>query len=197
MPGFSNRADESVNTSPPAPSSADTPEVATSDTLPGSKIDELLERVAQPTLRAPEKPPYFGLEIAAPALRTARVERIKEDGQVELRFRGVVLSQTAVLDDNVQEELIAAAMQDGQPVLVEVMGGHQPVVVGVLQTRLPDKVEIKGKDIVIDAEREVLIRSGNAAIRMRSDGEIEMVGSRILTLSRGLFRIVGKMLKLN
>lgn len=197
MSGFSNRADESEKAALVSASPSEPAEVGTSDTLPGSKIDELLERIAHPTLPAPQNPAFFGLEPAAPALRTARIERIKDDGQIELRMRGSAPMQCAVLDEGVQQELIEAAMRDGQPVLVEVMGGHPPVIVGVLQTRLPEKVELKGKDIVIDAERELIIRSGNAAMRMRADGEIEMVGSRILTLSRGLFRIVGKMLKLN
>lgn len=185
------------SSAPAVPSNASTLEAGTSDTLPGSKIDELLERIAHPTLPAPVHPPYLGLELGAPSLRTARIERILEDGHVELRFRGNTISPLAQIDEGVQVELLQAAMEQGQPVLVEVSAGHPPVVVGIIQTRLPERVELKAKEVVIDAEKEVLIRAGNAALRMRSDGEIEMVGSRILTISRGLFRIVGKMLRLN
>ena len=50
---------------------------------------------------------------------------------------------------------------------------------------------------MIEAEREILIRSGRGAMRIREDGDIEVVGSRISTMSRGLFRIVGRVLRLN
>jgi hypothetical protein len=67
----------------------------------------------------------------------------------------------------------------------------------VLQRRLPSTVQLTGQTVVIDAERELLLRAGRAAIRLRDDGDIEMVGSRIMTMSRGLFRIVGRVLRLN
>ena len=49
----------------------------------------------------------------------------------------------------------------------------------------------------LKAWREVLIWAGRAALRIREDGDVELVGSRILTMSRGLFRIVGRVLRLN
>jgi hypothetical protein len=94
-------------------------------------------------------------------------------------------------------ELIARAMTNGDRVLVEITPGETPLVVGVVQTRFPEKLELKAQEIVIEAEREVLIRAGRSAVRLREDGDVELVGSRILTLSRGLFRIVGRVLRLN
>jgi hypothetical protein len=43
----------------------------------------------------------------------------------------------------------------------------------------------------------VLRVAGRGAIRIRGDGDIEIVGSRISAASRGLFRLVGRILRLN
>jgi len=50
---------------------------------------------------------------------------------------------------------------------------------------------------VLEGEQEVLIRSGGAAIRFPEDGNVELVSSRIATMSRGLCRLVGHVLRLH
>jgi hypothetical protein len=167
-----------------------------SEQVPVSRLDELLRHVAQPTLPALERPFMMPPEPAPPALRTARVARMVEGG-AEITMRGADQPVVAVLDEGVDRELIARALEGGEAVLVETSPGQDPVVVGVVQTRVPQKVELKAKEIILDAEREVVIRAGRASVRMREDGDVEVIGSRILTMSRGLFRIVGRMLRLN
>lgn len=178
------------------PAVADPSDDAEHTPLPGSRIDELLERVAQPTLPAIERPSTAPPSPASSSLRTARVTRLFGT-RVELRMRGSDQTMVAKIDEGVEPDLLAQAAAHGGTVLVEMLPGHEPVVIGLLQTRLPSTVEIKAKDIVIDAEHEVLIRAGRAALRIREDGDVELVGSRILTMSRGLFRIVGRVLRLN
>jgi hypothetical protein len=82
-------------------------------------------------------------------------------------------------------------------VLVEMVEGEEPLVVAVLHTRKPREIRLKAATIQIEGDEEVLLRAGRGAIRIRSDGDIEVVGSRISAASRGLFRIVGRMLRLN
>lgn len=101
------------------------------------------------------------------------------------------------LDDGVDPALVARAADSGERVLLEEDPDVGAVVVGVLQTRLPETLELRARNIVIDAENEVTIRSGKAGMRLREDGDVELVGSRIVTMSRGLFRLVGRMLRLN
>jgi hypothetical protein len=132
----------------------------------------------------------------APGLRTARVARMTEAG-ADIALRGSGQLVIAVIDEGVDRALIERAMASGDRVLVEVTPGEAPIIVGVVQTRVPERLELKAKEIVVDAESEVLIRAGRSAVRLREDGEVELVGSRILTLSRGLFRIVGRVLRLN
>ncbi len=57
--------------------------------------------------------------------------------------------------------------------------------------------ELSAGTVTIEGEREVMIRAGRSAIRLREDGDIEIVGSRISAASRGLFRLVGRILRLN
>ena len=68
---------------------------------------------------------------------------------------------------------------------------------GVLRSRQPEKLVLRASVIEIEAEQELLLRSGKGAMRIREDGDIEVVGSRISAASRGLFRLVGRMLRLN
>lgn len=194
MASHSRRAD--VDPKQPDPSAADADDEMEHTPLPGSRIDELLERVAQPTLPAIERPSTVPAAPVSSALRTARVTRVL-DTRVELRMRGSDQTVIALIDESVERELLAQAQESGGTVLVETLPGRDPVVIGLLQTRVPSKLELKARDIVIDAEREVLIRAGRAALRIREDGDVELVGSRILTMSRGLFRIVGRVLRLN
>jgi hypothetical protein len=81
--------------------------------------------------------------------------------------------------------------------MVLVEEGPPPLVVGVLQTRRPRELKLRAGTVTIEGEQEVLIRAGRAAIRLREDGDIEIVGSRISAASRGLFRLVGRILRLN
>jgi hypothetical protein len=149
-------------------------------------IERLLAHVAA-VAPAPE---------VAPALRTARVVAIAA-GTARITWRGLRDPVDAELDEGVDSELVQRAMENGDRVLVEIDPALGPLVVGVVQRRIPAKVEIRGETVVIEADREVVIRSGRGAMRIRDDGDIEVVGSRISTMSRGLFRIVGRVLRLN
>ena len=135
-----------------------------------------------------------------PRLRTSRV-RQGPDGEFIAVFRGGV-ELHVTLDEYVDPRLIARAAASGDRVLIEEDETERPVVVGVVATRLaeterPDVLTLKARTIIIDAEDELLLRSGKAGMRLREDGDVELVGSRIVTMSRGLFRLVGKMLRLN
>jgi hypothetical protein len=133
---------------------------------------------------------------AVPRLRTARLSRI-ERGHVFVRLRGHATEIEADVDEDVDVELLLRAEKEGSAVLVEEEPGMAPVVVGVVQTRIPDTLELKARKVIVEGEEEVLVRSGTGAMRIRSDGDVELVGSRIMTMSRGLFRLVGRMLRLN
>jgi hypothetical protein len=131
----------------------------------------------------------------APGLRAAKL--LSLDGAralVDLRG-GVVLD--ARLADDVERELVLRALDAGDRVLVEIDERGEAEIVGVVATRVPRTLHLEADRIVIDASEELTLRSGKAGLRLREDGEVELVGSRIAAVSRGLFRLVGKMLRLN
>lgn len=155
-----------------------------------AKIDSLLEVVDAPVARPQPA-------VAAPSgMRSAALVAVDND-VATVRLRGTREPVAATVAAGVAPELLRHALERGDPVLVECDPGAAPVVVGVLMTKLPAKLELKADVIHIDAERELLLRSGRAAIRLRQDGDVEIVGTRISAASRGLFKLVGRILRLN
>ena len=144
----------------------------------------LLERVA---------PPAVGV-AGGGGLRTARLLSVG-NGVALLSWRGSDAPVGAAVAAGIEMTLLEEVVEDGGVVLVE--EGPRPLVVGVLQTRRPRELKLRAGTVTVEGEREVLIRAGRAAIRLREDGDIEIVGSRISAASRGLFRLVGRILRLN
>jgi len=54
-----------------------------------------------------------------------------------------------------------------------------------------------GGEVAIDGGQEVLVRSGAAAVRLRGEDGTEILAGRISASSRGLLRLVGRILRLN
>jgi hypothetical protein len=148
------------------------------------EADELLERVAPPP----------ALTAGGGGLRVARLVSIG-GGAALIAWRGSDVRVAALLAPGVEIDLLEQTIEDSGMVLVE--DGPPPLLVGVLQTRRPRELKLSAETVTIEGEQEVLIRAGRAAIRLRADGDIEIVGSRISAASRGLFRLVGRILRLN
>lgn len=178
---------------------ADPAEVADAD----SRLEELLEKVDAPRSEAVRQPVAREVEAAADGialpdavLRTGAAVGIA-GRRARVRVRGLAEPVEAELDAAVSPEIVERAMARGDRVLLEQVSGAAPVVVGVVQTAVPEELTLKAKRIHIEGEQEVLIRSGRGAMRVRQDGDVELVGSRISAMSRGLFRLVGRVLRLN
>lgn len=128
-------------------------------------------------------------------LRSARILSLK-GRSAQVRLRGAADAEAALIAPEVDARLVELALKNGDHVLVE----WEPsglIVVGVLQVKVPERLEIRAGEVLIEGDRELTLRSGRAAARFRKDGDVELVGSRISAASRGLFRIVGRILRLN
>lgn len=165
-------------------------------------LDRVLEQVAalpsevEAPAKLPAPAPLRAADVGGP-LRVARVVAV-QGRTAEVVFRGEHARTLAALGEDVEAEIVTQAMKNRDVVLVERPGGDAPpVVLGVLSARRPRELHLSAETITLDAAREVLVRSGKSALRLREDGDVELVGSRILAMSRGLFRIVGRMLRLN
>jgi hypothetical protein len=77
------------------------------------------------------------------------------------------------------------------------LGGppHRLRIVGVVQTSYPRT--INAQSIEINASESLTLKSGRAGVQLRSDGSVEVIGSSIRATSRGLFRLIGRALRLN
>lgn len=163
---------------------------------------ELLREVprARPGLLTTEPGSATAPEVRAeplPQLLTVRAVRVLGEGRVAVLRRGCPEPVDADVAPEVSPELLEVAVEQGQSLLVEWAQGASPLVVGVIQTCVPSQLKLRAESIQLEASEEILFRSGAAALRLRSDGDIEMVGGRISAASRGLFRLVGRMLRLN
>ena len=147
-------------------------------------VERLLDQVAPPSV----------LRAGGGGLRVARIVSVS-GGAALIDWRGGAAPVGAMLAPGLEVALLEEVAEDGGMVLVE--DGPPPLVVGVLQTRRPRELKLRAGTVTLEGEHEVMIRAGRAAIRLREDGDIEIVGSRISAASRGLFRLVGRILRLN
>lgn len=186
--------------SAPAPATLETvelaeerqPSISLEELVPDAPIEVAEARPQEERRAAAVRRPAIA---PAPALRTARILAV-EGRTAKIALRGARAEVEAAIAPEVERELLEEAARHKDSVLVEIEG-DEAVVVGVVQTRRPHEVRVTGEKVVVEAEREVLLRAGRAALRLREDGDVELVGSRISAASRGLFRIVGRILRLN
>jgi hypothetical protein len=159
--------------------------------LPASSGGQTADRVALEKMQLAKKGP-----APLTGLRTGRLVMVERRG-VEVLFAGERCPRRAELDRDVDHEVIQEAFESGDRVLCEPDEEGNPIVVGVVRARKPDTLKISARKIEIEGDEELLLRSGKGALRLREDGDVELIGSRISAASRGLFRLVGRMLRLN
>jgi hypothetical protein len=163
-------------------------------------LDRVLEKVASPDASAHTTPITAASvqnaparAVDAPSLRVARLAGM-EGSEIKIVLDG---STQLAKVTGVDRELLRQAVRANEAVLVEHRPGEPASIVAVLQTRVPAEIVLKAATVTIEAEREILLRAGRSGLRLREDGDIELVGSRVVAMSRGLFRLVGRMLRLN
>ena len=83
---------------------------------------------------------------------------------------------------------VAVAWLDGDP--------PQPLILGLIQPA-PSLAEADGKRVVIEGDREVVLRCGRASITLRPDGSITIRGGQILSRADGSNRVQGASVQLN
>jgi hypothetical protein len=120
----------------------------------------------------------------------------RSSGTAMVRVLGATSDRTAQLAEHLEVGLVDAAIADRSLVLL-VETSEQLLMVGLVQTKLPQDTVIRGQNIVVEADEQLTLRSGRAAIQLRSDGSLEMLGTRIAATSRGVFRLIGRALRLN
>jgi hypothetical protein len=176
--------------SAPGGALAATPPLVTLDDLNATPLG------AEQWSEAARAPSATSTGSAGSGMRSARVTAIAgRSATIALRGRADPID--AMIAPEVDPAVIQDALDGGDSVLVELFEGEAPLIVGALHTRRPQEIRLKAAVVHIEGDQEVVLRSGRGAVRIRADGDIEVIGSRISAASRGLFRIVGRMLRLN
>lgn len=117
-------------------------------------------------------------------LREAHLGAVDDDGSVRIGGTAVRVLSTVPLAD------LRRALREGLPVL---LAGDPPIVVGVVQgaaTKPPER-------LVLEAARELVLKSGAAAIRIAADGTVRLEGRDIRSAARRLQRLTGAQVKIN
>ena len=75
----------------------------------------------------------------------------------------------------------------------------RPLIMGVLQTPRPEPVrtEIDGDKLVFTAEREIVLRCGEASITLTRAGKVLIRGTYVLSRSSGVNRVKGGSVQIN
>jgi hypothetical protein len=132
----------------------------------------------------------------ASGMRSAQL--ISVDGRhATINLRGGAEPALADVAPEVEDELLELALKNGDSVLVEFAPNARPLLVGMLQTRVPKEVHVAAEEVHLNAAKVLVLRAGRAALKLHEDGEVELLGTKINAVSRGLFKIVGRVLRLN
>jgi hypothetical protein len=162
------------------------------------RVDALLDRVAaRGTPKAAEADAAAAAARALATLRTVTAMPLAlAEGRVRVTLRGAGELEVPLAPE-VDEAVVALAIEQRQAVLVEHHDGRDPLCVGAVLTRWPEHLRLRAREVTIEADDQIALRSGQAALRLRGDGDVELLGTRVAQVSRGLFRLVGRVLRLN
>lgn len=150
----------------------------------------------------PDEPPSLLEELIAepPGHRridgvvVARVRELLHDGRVAFEAEGLPdcgparsLVEPAKLPVGAE---IAVVFENGDPERGLVMG---PIFAGGIGAR----AVVDGRELVLEAEREIILRCGAASLRLTRDGRIVLRGVHVFSRARETQRIKGGSVQIN
>jgi hypothetical protein len=85
--------------------------------------------------------------------------------------------------------------------LIDPRPGRAPVLMGFLETALPEATELEarvdGRRVELDGRDEIVLKCGQASITLRRNGRIVIRGAQVETHAAGLNRIKGGSVSIN
>lgn len=139
---------------------------------------------------------------APDGLRIARVTAVTELGvpTVEYAGAGHAGARTTVpLDSSHVGRQVVLAFEGGRlsaPIVLGVL--HEPLAELLdANVRVERDAEIDGERVVLSANREVVLRCGEASITLRRDGKVLIRGTHLLSRSSGPNRVKGASVQIN
>jgi hypothetical protein len=145
--------------------------------------------IAQKTQKARPAP-----DVAlGPGLHPASVELRSGDSYRVRLLDGAVIAAT--IDEEVEPALVDECLRAGRRVVVAATP-RGPMILGALQTSLPvvrdanGTVVIEAKKIRFKAEKELVLETGESALRLSADGVLRLEGDKMVIDVGGLVRFL-------
>jgi hypothetical protein len=112
---------------------------------------------------------------------------------------GIECSDGALLRAARRQQRALVLRTGGDPVRFVLVGLVRERVATKALTARPGTLEVglDGETLVLTAEREIVLRCGEASLTLRKDGKIVLSGTNLLSHSRGPHRIKGATIALN
>jgi hypothetical protein len=127
---------------------------------------------------------------------SARLVRLSE-GSAVVRFRGELFDRAVRVAPEVDRTWLELAARSGETVLVETLPEMGSTVIGMIQTRPLTDLLLEAETITLAAKKDITLVAGRSALRLRENGHVELVGTRISQISSGVLKLVGRLLRLN
>jgi hypothetical protein len=140
-------------------------------------------------------PAYSPMECGGPVVGV--LWGLDERGGPLVRFdgapgdRAVPARSVVPLDSGAVGREAVLLFEQGDP--------QRPLVMGVLRSPRPEPVrtEIDGEKLVLTAEREIVLRCGEASLTLTRAGKVLIQGTYVLMQSSGANRIKGAVVEIN
>ena len=106
-----------------------------------------------------------------------------------------VAAQTTVpVNGDEEDRQVALSFLQGNP--------HQPLILGFIQNprplkRQPLEAGVDGRRVLLEAEKEIVLKCGKASITLTSEGRIILKGTNLLSRSSGANKIKGAYVSIN
>jgi len=145
-----------------------------------------------------------------------RIVRVGDDGVAWVTFPGcpesVAVAARSTLDAPASHTAKPDALVGAKVLLVfEDADPSLPIICGIVRERVqpsaavvalgldsPAKdVVVDGRQLVLDAQQQILLRCGKSSILLRRDGKIEIRGRELLSRASGANKIKGGTIDLN
>ena len=139
------------------------------------------------------------LQVPPASCCIGRIVDITDDGRPVVDFPGNRVSgliARTVVSSAKRPELSVA----GIPVLLSFENGDvgAPVVVGIVSNSFcPPQGQVAEEELVMTAERQIVLRCGKSTITLRRDGKITVRGAEITTRASGRNKIRGASVEIN
>lgn len=143
---------------------------------------------------------------SAASVATGKIHQVFDNGEIWIQLDGEAAPKKAQLLTTGYVDL--QLYQESTRIFVQQLPGESPIIMGVLQERLPTlsalaedmqdlSVHADGKRTTIAAKNEVELKCGKGSILLKKNGKVIIKGSEVISRSTGANKIKGASVNIN